>query len=253
MNKDIEPQPSPTNQEDEWLEQISSLPPRSVTHRKRREEQERLKKLAKRGRKKAEEEVEDEWIEETNWEEEVEDEVGEEESEKSKKKPRKRRSFLTIQIILFSFLALILAFLVFWYWQEQQNIATQAPTDPFDRFLEQGGLQPPVVLDEEEDVEPEEEQTQDPNDLSDENSLGEGSNDNQSDESESDFLNGDKQSDPEDDILARHKIQAGETLYRISVNYYGTGQHADALAEFNGIKDKTNISTGTEIIIPKLP
>ncbi|WP_027417453.1 LysM peptidoglycan-binding domain-containing protein [Aneurinibacillus terranovensis] len=50
-----------------------------------------------------------------------------------------------------------------------------------------------------------------------------------------------------------HRIQQGETLYKISKRYYQTGRYQYYLANYNGIKDTTNVIVGTVIAIPMPP
>jgi LysM repeat protein len=52
-------------------------------------------------------------------------------------------------------------------------------------------------------------------------------------------------------IIAEHVVQPGETFYRITVKYYQSREYEDYLAEFNGIKDKTQIQSGMILKIPE--
>lgn len=53
--------------------------------------------------------------------------------------------------------------------------------------------------------------------------------------------------------IIRHKVGAGETLYRISVKYYDTGRYAPFLGRYNRIRDPSNLISGTFIKIPFPP
>ncbi|WCK56041.1 LysM peptidoglycan-binding domain-containing protein [Aneurinibacillus sp. Ricciae_BoGa-3] len=50
-----------------------------------------------------------------------------------------------------------------------------------------------------------------------------------------------------------HRVRPGETLYRLSLRYYNTGQYQYYLANYNGIKDAENVITGTYLKIPIPP
>lgn len=259
MNKDIEQQPSPAYLEDELLEQIRSLPPRSVTHRKRREE----KELKRRRFRKESDLNDDDYIDVDEQAEEEGEEQEQEDQEEQPRRPRKRSSFLLIQVILFTFLALILTFLLFWYWQEQKNLATQPVSDPFDRLVEQGAFHPVLTPEELEEDQEGPEQGEDgaagqqkPSDERDSTSGGSPDDDQAGkDEEQKDAPSLEEQdsSVKEQKIIAEHTIQSGETLYRISVKYYGTGEYAEAIAEFNDITDKRKIRSGMVLQIPELP
>jgi nucleoid-associated protein YgaU len=49
-----------------------------------------------------------------------------------------------------------------------------------------------------------------------------------------------------------HKMQKGESLWRLSVSNYGTSRYAYLLAEYNNIKDVQRIQIDQEIRIPKV-
>ncbi len=47
-----------------------------------------------------------------------------------------------------------------------------------------------------------------------------------------------------------HRVGKGETLWRISMNYYGTGKYVNDLARFNNIANPRLIISGMTIKIP---
>ncbi|GAA0367169.1 LysM peptidoglycan-binding domain-containing protein [Bacillus horti] len=265
MSKRDEQLTSPVYSEDELLEQIRALPPRSVTHKKRQEMREAARKRAKKDQLEETQDFEDDGLKDPTSEFE-EEEL--EENEEEERRPRGKRAFLWIQVFLFTFLALILSFLLVWYWQERQNQATEPHQDPFDRLLEQGALNPGGTGVGADDDDSNESNQPEANDGS--VDFGEGSEieDNSSPEGDSVDASEEETPDQETDesrdedeeedsptdrkILATHTIQPGEGLYRISINYYGQN-YADELAKFNGISDPGNIQSGTTILIPEMP
>jgi LysM repeat protein len=50
--------------------------------------------------------------------------------------------------------------------------------------------------------------------------------------------------------ILRHRVQKGDTLYKISVMYYGTGKYQFYLARYNGIQ---NLYAGTVLKVPIPP
>jgi LysM repeat protein len=50
-----------------------------------------------------------------------------------------------------------------------------------------------------------------------------------------------------------HVVKQGETLYRISVNYYQTGQYSHFLAQYNQLQHPTDLVSGKSIKIPFPP
>ncbi|MED0764982.1 LysM peptidoglycan-binding domain-containing protein [Aneurinibacillus thermoaerophilus] len=53
--------------------------------------------------------------------------------------------------------------------------------------------------------------------------------------------------------LLRHRVQPGDTLYKISVMYYGTGKYQFYLARYNGIRNTNNVYAGSVIKVPLPP
>ena len=53
--------------------------------------------------------------------------------------------------------------------------------------------------------------------------------------------------------MQRHTVVAGETLYRISMNYYRSRQYVDFLARYNHLTDPASLVVGTTILIPFPP
>lgn len=53
--------------------------------------------------------------------------------------------------------------------------------------------------------------------------------------------------------VIRHRMQAGETLYRLSVRYYGTGKYQFYLARYNNIHNTQNVFVGSVVKIPMPP
>jgi nucleoid-associated protein YgaU len=51
----------------------------------------------------------------------------------------------------------------------------------------------------------------------------------------------------------RHRVQPGDTLYKISVMYYGTGKYQFYLARYNGIRDTGNVLVGSVVKVPLPP
>lgn len=57
---------------------------------------------------------------------------------------------------------------------------------------------------------------------------------------------------PNPQMMSFHETKKGETLLSISKKYYGTADYLDALANFNGINDPSNLKYGTKLYIPNL-
>jgi LysM repeat protein len=53
--------------------------------------------------------------------------------------------------------------------------------------------------------------------------------------------------------VLRHRVQPGDTLYKISVMYYGTGKYQFYLARYNGIRDTGNVLAGSIVKVPLPP
>jgi hypothetical protein len=53
--------------------------------------------------------------------------------------------------------------------------------------------------------------------------------------------------------MQRHTVIAGETLYRISLNYYRSRRYVDFLARYNHLTDPASLVVGTTILIPFPP
>jgi LysM repeat protein len=53
--------------------------------------------------------------------------------------------------------------------------------------------------------------------------------------------------------MQRHTVVAGETLYRISMNYYRSRRYVDFLARYNHLTDPASLVVGTTILIPFPP
>ncbi len=47
-----------------------------------------------------------------------------------------------------------------------------------------------------------------------------------------------------------HKVKQGENLYRISLQYYDSGDYVKALAAYNGLKNANEIYAGLQLKIP---
>lgn len=68
---------------------------------------------------------------------------------------------------------------------------------------------------------------------------------NNEEQTESDINTGELQTDER-----VHEVQSGENLFRISLQYYGTGEYAEALAKYNGLADSNDLYVGYKLIIP---
>lgn len=58
---------------------------------------------------------------------------------------------------------------------------------------------------------------------------------------------------PSYDRIVKHKVEVGETLYRISLRYYSTGRYADFLGRHNKLKQPSDLVSGTTIEVPFPP
>jgi nucleoid-associated protein YgaU len=54
------------------------------------------------------------------------------------------------------------------------------------------------------------------------------------------------------DLPAIHKVEAGESLWKISEKYYGSGYNWVDIAKENNLTSPNSISTGQELTIPKV-
>jgi nucleoid-associated protein YgaU len=53
--------------------------------------------------------------------------------------------------------------------------------------------------------------------------------------------------------VERHTVATGETLYRISMNYYRSGRYTHFLADYNRLEDPASLTAGNTILIPFPP
>lgn len=56
---------------------------------------------------------------------------------------------------------------------------------------------------------------------------------------------------PGNELYLYHEIKPGDTLGKISQQYFGTGDYAARLAELNGLTTKTTLQVGQVLKIPK--
>ncbi|QJC52074.1 LysM peptidoglycan-binding domain-containing protein [Paenibacillus albicereus] len=54
-------------------------------------------------------------------------------------------------------------------------------------------------------------------------------------------------------LPATYLVLPGDTFYRISVRFYGTGKHAELIAEKNGLDAEAGLKAGDSIIVPAKP
>lgn len=190
-----------------------------------------------------------------------------EDKEEEEREPKRKRSFPFIQIFFYAFLACIIFFYAFWFYQERQQEVASTPTvDPFQNFINQGNQQ-------NQQEEPPQTETKDENTTSGGATEG-ATSDAEVDGAEeldqiSDTPIAPKPSDddavePKDEendenqnhfspeILTEHIIQPNETMFRISMHYYGDAKYVEPLAKYNGIEDIREIRSGMMLIIPKL-
>lgn len=191
-----------------------------------------------------------------------------------------RKGFYYIQIILYTFLALIAAIIIYYYvnTQNQEALTDKPAVDPLDNSLEQQaqngnhhGQTSALQVQEQEAEEHGVEEGKEESEQQSEN------NDLDKPEATPDVVrNGQKKEYPEQhfkqpsgeserveeppqpertspQIRTVHTVQAGETLYSITMRYYNSKQYMDYLAEYNGIKDPTkDVKVGMNIQIPEL-
>lgn len=183
----------------------------------------------------------------------------------------KPKRFPIIQMILFAFIALIAAFLVFYFWQQykaEQPLTTESNVDTVARVNQQdqgSSSEPPegdVSFEDDGDINNEEEQDDNKEELSD----NEQENKESSVEQDQD-MDQDQEQDQEQDldqnqtgvepkkgsVRTMHTIQPGETMYSITRKYFGSHDYIDFLAEFNDIKDIREIQSGMKLKIPEKP
>ena len=53
--------------------------------------------------------------------------------------------------------------------------------------------------------------------------------------------------------VIRHRVKPGESLYKLSVRYYGTGKYQFYLARYNNIRNSGNVLVGSTVKIPMPP
>jgi LysM repeat protein len=194
------------------------------------------------------------------------------ESTSTKDNKPKRKAFYFIQFLLWAFLSIIL-FIFTWivYQNDQFNFFTPSSLDKVqeERGTENGIVQKkddmgqakesesPSLLDQDpfqlndganEEVDGTKEIEEEPKDAGVEEEEGETTG------TEENGQIGEGQNNLEESpprIIAEHVVQPGETFYRITVKYYQSREYEDYLAEFNGIKDKTQIQSGMILKIPE--
>lgn len=172
----------------------------------------------------------------------------------------KTRRFPMIQMILFAFIALIAAFLVFYFWQQYDVPSSTKPyVDPLESSNQQENQQDQGDFSEipEKDVSLEEdgdinnkEQDQGKEDISDNNQVDKEPADKQPTDKQDSVVEEPKQGPA---VRTIHTIQPGETMYSITMKYFGTSDYIEYLAEFNQINDIREIKSGMELKIPEKP
>jgi LysM repeat protein len=188
----------------------------------------------------------------------------ESESTSAKESKPKRKAFYFIQFLLWAFLSIIL-FIFTWivYQNDQFNLFTPSSMDKVqkERGVENGIVQKKDDMGQAKESEPPSLLDQDPFELNDGTNeevdgtkeVGEGIEEETTGTRENAQI-GEGQNNLEESpprIIAEHVVQPGETFYRITVKYYQSRKYEDYLAEFNGIKDKTQIQSGMILKIPE--
>jgi cytoskeletal protein RodZ len=195
------------------------------------------------------------------------------EEETDQEEMEREKNFPVIQVILYAFLALIAAFLIYWFLQQNQTApsATTPTTESQEESSsdEKGGATSDVG---DEQVNKSNETDSDMSDASKDNEeeSAVGDADTEVVEESEDGVEQNPQTEPtnteqseespdsqepveEPSIIAEHTVQSGETLYSITMKYYSSKKYMYHLAEYNGIKDTRNIEAGTKLIIPAKP
>jgi cytoskeletal protein RodZ len=212
---------------------------------------------------------------------------GKRKDEEMDQEMEREKSFPLIQIVLYTFLAIIAAFLIFWFWQENQTApSSTTPTDSQEEVLQKekddstsdtgdvgddGSRETDSGLSDQDEHDEGDSSKggagegsgdgieQDPQTQADESSDNQTqSNDTKSDQNSQEP--GQSQESPssqepvsESKIMAEHIVQPGETLYSITMKYYHSKKYMDYLAEYNGIKDTRNVEAGVKLMIPEKP
>lgn len=186
----------------------------------------------------------------------------------------KPKRFPVIQMILFAFIALIAAFLVFYFYQQYNTPPTTKPyIDPVEGVNQQEDQveqkDSPKVAEEEVSLEDNgeinnntEEQDQDKDKDKDKDNIKDS---NQSDQENIKDSNqtAKETSEKQDQVTEEpkqaptvrtlHIIQPGETMFSITMKYFGSSDFIDYVAEFNQISDIREIKSGMELKIPEKP
>lgn len=187
----------------------------------------------------------------------------------------KPRRFPFIQFWLCAFIALIAAFLVFYFWQEyqdNQSSVEQSYVDSVDIVNQQEQESPrevpeeDVSLEEDGDINSDVEQDENKEDLIGNKNEDKETSEEQVQDEETKEQTTEKQDQTTEEqdktteepkksqvIRTVHTIQEGETMYSITQKYFGSQDYRDYLAEFNGIKDIRDIQSGMKLNIPEKP
>lgn len=214
---------------------------------------------------------------------------GKRNDEETDQEMEREKSFPVIQIILYAFLALIAAFLIYWFWQENQSAPSVTPptTESQEESSQEDKGDPASDISDDEGDKSKETDS-DLNDMSkddmeeseagnaetgeesgeeiEQDSQAEEASDNQNEsgshaEGDQNPTNAEQSEESPDsqspttesNIIAEHIVQSGETLYSITMKYYHSKKYMNYLAEHNGINDTRNIEAGTKLIIPAKP
>ncbi|WP_202080058.1 LysM peptidoglycan-binding domain-containing protein [Caldalkalibacillus salinus] len=254
---------------DDSYSHTSSLPPRAVKHGKR--------KLRKRKRA----EHTDALTHDTDAPVEDQDLDKQEESHSTLS-----GGFPLIQIILYTFLAMIVAFLLFWAWEfKQQQVQLPTPVNLLEDIQEESGpdrANENIPGSDEEDARadgtedsnatpseqpgapthdgPEGEASPSQNgSTNDESSeyVGEVEDTSETDTAHQTEPNAESEEEEHlppvelsEEVVAVHTVQAGETFYSITMLYYDDKRYLEPLAAFNQIDDIRQINAGSQIRIP---
>lgn len=168
-----------------------------------------------------------------------------------------------IQIILYTFLALIAAVIVYYYvnTDSHEAMADKETADPLEIFLEreaQNHNKPDPrelsssVVEQQESVMEQQEDTATQEKKAPSEEPREEVREEETDEQQPEIDQPAQDTSTQPKLRAVHTVQAGETLYSITMKYYKNKEYLNYVAQFNGIKDPTtDVKVGMKLSIPE--
>ncbi|MBO8170657.1 MAG: LysM peptidoglycan-binding domain-containing protein [Bacillaceae bacterium] len=172
-----------------------------------------------------------------------------------------------LYLLVIFILIIVLIIIGWWLLREDTEVPVTQPAKQDEMNSEELTAKPDLTsseereqADENEDVRTDEDTEQPIGNNESDPSVTEPPDDNEIQEESSDVSRGEHETDavsspsenPGDTRTIYHRVQKGETLFSITMKYYGSKIYMDKLAEYNHIQDPAQLKAGTVLEIPPL-